>query len=219
MFYTSTLSCFQLFFNWLFKVARFYLGVIFHRPQNWITLHKLSVAVAYIHRSRLATFLLSCLWKREQLPPIFLRLTTKRSNFADSVLQRIPQKCLFDSILRQMNESWKLHFILFCCWMRKFIHISPRKVVNDNLSYLFHIVFFSASSPPFHQLLVPLLPVSLFFLPLVFVFMFVGELVSVSESVFVFEEVPLLVALFEIVGLFVLVIPGKRICPKVTYTS
>ena len=49
--------------------------------------------------------------------------------------------------------------------------------------------------------------------------MFVGELVSVSESVFVFEEVPLLVALFEIVGLFVLVIPGKRICPKVTYTS
>ena len=141
---------FTLFSNWLFKVARFYLGVIFHRPQNWITLHKLSVAVAYIHRSRLATFLLSCLWKREQLPPIFLRLTTKRSNFADSVLQRIPQKCLFDSILRQMNESWKLHFILFCCWMRKFIHISPRKVVNDNLSYLFHIVFFLLlHHPPF----------------------------------------------------------------------
>ena len=56
---------------------------------------------------------------------------------------------------------------------------------------------------------------SLFFLPLVFVFMFVGELVNVSESVFVFDEVPLLVALFEIVGLFVLLIPGKRICPEV----
>ena len=53
---------------------------------------------------------------------------------------------------------------------------------------------------------------SLFFLPLVFVFVLVGELVSVSVSVFVFVDVPLLVALFEIVGLFVLVIPAKRIC-------
>ena len=53
---------------------------------------------------------------------------------------------------------------------------------------------------------------SLFFLPLVFVFMFVGELVSMSESLFVFVEVALLVALFEIDGLFVLVIPGKKIC-------
>ena len=44
-----------------------------------------------------------------------------------------------------------------------------------------------------------------------FVFSFVGELVSMSESVFVFDDVPLLVALLEIVGLFVLVIPGKRI--------
>ena len=50
-------------------------------------------------------------------------------------------------------------------------------------------------------------PVSLFFLPLVFVFVLVGELVSVSVSVFVFVDVPLLVALFVIVGLLVLVIP------------
>ena len=40
--------------------------------------------------------------------------------------------------------------------------------------------------------------------------MFVGVLVSVSESVFVFDDVALLVALFDIVGLFVLVIPAKR---------
>ena len=50
-------------------------------------------------------------------------------------------------------------------------------------------------------------PVSLFFLPLVFVFVLVGELVSVSVSVFVFVDVPLLVALFVIVGLLLLVIP------------
>ena len=86
------------------------------------------------------------------------------------------------------------------------------------LFFLF-FCFITPLSSAARLVLVPLLPVSLFFLPLVFVFMFVGELVSVSESVFVFEEVPLLVALFEIVGLFVLVIPGKRICPKVTYTS
>ena len=48
---------------------------------------------------------------------------------------------------------------------------------------------------------------SLFFLPAVFVFVFVGELVSVSVSVFVFVDVPLLVALFVIVGLLLLVIP------------
>ena len=45
--------------------------------------------------------------------------------------------------------------------------------------------------------------------------MFVGELSNVSESVFVFDDVPLLVALFEIVGLFVLVIPAKRISLEV----
>ena len=56
----------------------------------------------------------------------------------------------------------------------------------------------------------PIVPifVSLFFLPLVFVFVLVGVLVSVSVSVFVFVDVPLLVALFEIVGLLVLVIPA-----------
>ena len=40
-----------------------------------------------------------------------------------------------------------------------------------------------------------------------FVFVLVGELVSVSVSVFVFVDVPLLVALFVIVGLLLLVIP------------
>ena len=73
--------------------------------------------------------------------------------------------------------------------------------------------FLSSTLPAIILLFLPL--ASLFLLPLVFVFMFVGELVNVSESVFVFDEVPLLVALFEIVGLFVLLIPGKRICPKV----
>ena len=53
----------------------------------------------------------------------------------------------------------------------------------------------------------PLSSASLFFLPLVFVFVLVGELVSVSVSVFVFVDVPLLVALFVIVGLLLLVIP------------
>ena len=56
--------------------------------------------------------------------------------------------------------------------------------------------------PPFVARLV-----SRFFLPLVFVFVLVGVFVSVSVSVFVFVEVPLLVALFVIVGLLLLVIP------------
>ena len=73
--------------------------------------------------------------------------------------------------------------------------------------------FLSSTLPAIILLFLPL--ASLFLLPLVFVFMFVGELTSVSESLFVFDEVALLVALFEIVGLFVLVIPGKRICPEV----
>ena len=60
-------------------------------------------------------------------------------------------------------------------------------------------------------------PVSLFFLPLVFVFVLVGELVSVSVSVFVFVDVPLLVALFVIVGLLLLVIP-KVLFSQCMYT-
>ena len=80
-------------------------------------------------------------------------------------------------------------------------------------SLLLPLASFLSSTLPAMLLFLPL--ASLFFLPLVFVFMFVGELVNVSESVFVFDEVPLLVALFEIVGLFVLLIPGKRICPEV----
>ena len=61
----------------------------------------------------------------------------------------------------------------------------------------------------------PIVPifVSLFFLPLVFVFVLVGVLVSVSVSVFVFVDVPLLVALFVIVGLLVLVIPEVLFTP------
>ena len=88
------------------------------------------------------------------------------------------------------------------------IHFSP-----GNDLFPFAIGFFLVINSSCHHIAVPL--ASLFLLPLVFVFMFVGELVNVSESVFVFDEVPLLVALFEIVGLFVLLIPGKRICPEV----
>ena len=51
--------------------------------------------------------------------------------------------------------------------------------------------------------------VSLFLLPAVLVFMLFGVFINVSESLFVFDEVPLLEALFEIVGLFVLVTPGR----------
>ena len=80
----------------------------------------------------------------------------------------------------------------------------------SNAFYLFAFDLFLFLNSSAKLVFLPL--ASLFFLPLVFVFMFVGELVSMSESLFVFVEVALLVALFEIDGLFVLVIPGKKIC-------
>ena len=57
--------------------------------------------------------------------------------------------------------------------------------------------------------------VSLFLLPAVLVFMLFGVFINVSESLFVFDEVPLLEALFEIVGLFVLVTPGRIVSLEV----
>ena len=50
---------------------------------------------------------------------------------------------------------------------------------------------------------------SLFLLPPLFMFVFVGEFVIMSVSSFVFCDVPLLEALFEIDGLLVFVIPGE----------
>ena len=50
---------------------------------------------------------------------------------------------------------------------------------------------------------------SLFLLPPLFMFVFVGEFVIMSVSSFVFWDVPLLDALFEIDGLLVFVIPGE----------
>ena len=50
---------------------------------------------------------------------------------------------------------------------------------------------------------------SLFLLPPLFMFVFVGEFVIMSVSSFVFWDVPLLDALFEIDGLLLFVIPGE----------
>ena len=76
------------------------------------------------------------------------------------------------------------------------------RLIDDCAEVFVSLTVFVVGLPPFVARLV-----SRFFLPLVFVFVFVGEFVSVSVSVFVFVDVPLLVALFEIVGLLLLVIP------------
>ena len=87
-----------------------------------------------------------------------------------------------------------MSIVVFDSFLLVFI---PRLIV-DCAEVFVSLTVFVVGLPPF---------VSLFFLPLVFVFVLVGVFVSVSVSVFVFVDVPLLVALFVIVGLLLLVIP------------
>ena len=79
-----------------------------------------------------------------------------------------------------------------------FLLVFIPRLIDDCAEVFVSLTVFVVGLPPF---------VSLFFLPLVFVFVLVGVFVSVSVSVFVFVDVPLLVALFVIVGLLLLVIP------------
>ena len=79
-----------------------------------------------------------------------------------------------------------------------FLLVFISRLIDDCAEVFVSLTVFVVGLPPF---------VSLFFLPLVFVFVLVGVFVSVSVSVFVFVDVPLLVALFVIVGLLLLVIP------------
>ena len=91
-----------------------------------------------------------------------------------------------------------MSIVVFDSFLLVFI---PRLIV-DCAEVFVSLTVFVVGLPPFVARLV-----SRFFLPLVFVFVLVGVFVSVSVSVFVFVEVPLLVALFVIVGLLLLVIP------------
>ena len=99
------------------------------------------------------------------------------------------------SLLSRFLRLW-LCFVLFCLLLKSSTSIFL-------LSVVFKFVLFSE----FVRLL--FFVASLFLLPPLFMFVFVGEFVIMSVSSFVFWDVPLLDALFEIDGLLVFVIPGE----------
>ena len=133
------------------------------------------------------------------------------SNHLESLKRLCPQL---------MTHSKKVFFLLFSFCLRH-LHSLLSRFLRLWLCFVLFFLLFKGSTSIF------LLPVvlkfvcfsefvrllffvaSLFLLPPLFMFVFVGEFVIMSVSSFVFWDVPLLDALFEIDGLLLFVIPAE----------